>query len=252
MIDLKCIILPTDFSECAAEAVRYACALTDRFHAELHVLHVIRDVSSQLPDFGMGLSIPALRESFGARHDQLEKAALEKLARVLPAGWEQGKRVVLATRFGNPFVEVIRYARQHHAGLIVMGTHGRSALPHALIGSVAEKVVRKAPCPVLSVRPAAQAFAPPVVDEAKAERRHNPKTVIRHAIVELYGPCPVNDFEAANAWASGIDWEHVKSAVDRDHPGFPWKHDERSEHEAAELMIFDVRHDMLREAGRKG
>jgi universal stress protein A len=104
MIGVKCIVFPTDFSDGAAQAARYARLIADRFHAELHVLHVIHDVTAALPDFGMGLSIPSLRDQFGDRKDRLEEAAINRLAEVVPADWEQGKRVVLGTRFGAPEV----------------------------------------------------------------------------------------------------------------------------------------------------
>ncbi|MFQ5733277.1 MAG: universal stress protein [Planctomycetaceae bacterium] len=251
MMSLKSILFPTDFSENSAEAARYACELVDRFRAELHVLHVIHDVSSALPDFGMGLAMPALRENLGDRKDRLEADAIGRLTKVLPAGWERGKRVVLATRFGAPFVEIIRYAREHNCDLIVLGTHGRTGLPHALLGSVAEKVIRKSPCPVLSVRPPQHAFVPPTESQPAASRPANSKTAVRHAIEELYGVCPSGDFPTANAWAHGIDWERVKTAVEREHADFEWKSGHPGERDPAEAMIADVRHSMLHAAGHR-
>jgi len=70
-------------------------------------------------------------------------------------------RVTTAIVAGNPFVEIIRYARAHEIDLIVLGTHGRGPVAHMLLGSVAEKVVRKSPCPVLTVRPAQHEFVMP-------------------------------------------------------------------------------------------
>lgn len=251
MIALRVIILPTDFSEYAAEATRYACALADRFGAELHVLHVIHDVPTNLPDFGMGLAMPAVRENLGDRKDRLEEAAIAELAKVLPAGWEQGKRVVLGTRFGVPFVEIVRYAKEHRADLIVLSTHGRSGLPHVLLGSVAERVVRKSPCPVLTVRPEQHTFVPPAeITPAKAQPM-NARSAIRHAIEDLYGPCPTDDFLAANNWAHGIDWERVQAVVEMENPDFEWTLHHQRGPEAAEAMIEDVRHGMLHDAGHR-
>jgi len=70
-------------------------------------------------------------------------------------------RARLLTRVGHPFVEVVRYAREESIDLIVMGTHGRGAVGHLLLGSVAERVVRKAPCPVLTVRHPQHEFVRP-------------------------------------------------------------------------------------------
>ena len=69
--------------------------------------------------------------------------------------------MTLATRLGSPFVKIIEYAKEHQIDLIVMGTHGRTGLPHVLIGCVAERVVRMAPCPVLTVHPQGHQFVMP-------------------------------------------------------------------------------------------
>jgi len=160
MSQIKSILLPTDFSEPASAAVPYACDLAEAYHAELHVLHVIHDLSIQVPDFGMGLAFPDFVEHLPERMQKLEEEAIRHLADVLPDGWEK-TRVVLATRKGPPFQKIIEYAREHLCDLIVMGTHGRGMLSHTLIGSVADRVVRKAPCPVLTVRPEAHEFVMP-------------------------------------------------------------------------------------------
>jgi nucleotide-binding universal stress UspA family protein len=156
MVNLKRILLPTDFSQPAAEAAAYACAFAEQFGSELHLLHVIRYLPAELPDFAMGFSFAGLPSI-----EELEEAAISELAKVLKPEWQKGRAAVLATKQGPPFVEIIRYAQSHQIDMIVMGTHGRSALPHALLGSVAEKVVRKAPCPVLTVRPKSHKFVMP-------------------------------------------------------------------------------------------
>lgn len=161
MIKLKSILLPTDFSECAGEATRYAFALAEQFDAHLHLLHVIHDISTQVPDFGMGLAFPAYVEHIPERKQQQEEEAIRKLAELPPPGWSEQHGVTIAVKRGQPFVEIIRYARTHEVDLIVIGTHGRSALAHAMIGSVAERVVRKAPCPTLTVRPKSHSFVMP-------------------------------------------------------------------------------------------
>ena len=154
MIQLKRILHPTDFSENSQEATRYACGLVEKFYSELHLLHVLELHPSSAPVFGGGLALrPPVQES--------KQAAEKHLSQVVDQEWQEGKLVVRATAEGRPFVEIIRYAREHDIDLIVMGTHGRSGLAHALMGSVAERVVRKAPCPVLTVRPGGHEFVMP-------------------------------------------------------------------------------------------
>jgi len=73
--------------------------------------------------------------------------------------------------------------------------------------------------------------------------------IVRHAIEQLYGPCPTDDFVRANEWAHGIDWEKVKVTVEDENPEFEWTHSNPKDLEVAEAVIFDVRHEMLRHAG---
>lgn len=154
MIELKRILLPTDFSDNASVATRYACGLAERFSAELHLLHAIVSHPAATPEFIGGLALSSyVKES---------RAAVEAaLGEVLDPDWEQGRSVVRTIVDGAPFLEIIHYARDNAIDLIVMGTHGRSGLPHIILGSVAERVVRKAPCPVLTVRPEGHHFVMP-------------------------------------------------------------------------------------------
>lgn len=161
MIKLERILVPTDFSDCSVEAAKYACALAEQFNAELSVLHVIHDYATEIPDFGMGLTFPAYLEKLPERLEKLEEDAIGRLTQVLDPAWEVGKRVTLATKLGHPFTEILRFVKEHQIDMIVMGTHGRTALPQMLMGSVAEKVVRKASCPVLTVRPDGHQFVMP-------------------------------------------------------------------------------------------
>jgi nucleotide-binding universal stress UspA family protein len=153
MISLKRILLPTDFSDYAGEAEKYACALAENFNAELHVLHVFEP---PVPMTGEGAFIPPLDYV-----QSLEAAAEKQLQATIDPEWEKGRTVVRAAAEGAPFVEIIQYAKEHDVDLIVIATHGRSGLAHLLLGSVAEKVVRKAPCPVLTVRPEGHQFVLP-------------------------------------------------------------------------------------------
>lgn len=153
-IKIKRILLPTDFSSYSATATKYACELVTKFDAELHLLHTLEVHLASTPAFGMGLALPQyLHES---------KAAAEKaLTSVLDPQWSVGRKVVHAVVEGSPKVEIVRYARTHDIDVIVLATHGRSGLAHIIIGSVAEGVVRTAPCPVLTVRPEGHQFVMP-------------------------------------------------------------------------------------------
>lgn len=151
MITLERILLPTDFSECSERARSYACELAKRFTAELHLLHVAGPIMVP-PGYVGPVPDELLRPEEGARHE------LEKWN---DPAFEEAKGVVRTVTLGTAFVEIVRYAREHEVDLVVIGTHGRSGINHALLGSVAEKVVRKAPCPVLTVRPEGHQFVLP-------------------------------------------------------------------------------------------
>ena len=144
MIRLERILVPTDFSEHSDAALKYARALAGAFGARLHLLHVVQDPYSQ------PWAAEAFATQLGVMVSDWESQARKRMAASLPA--EDADRATIATAIGSPFQEIIRCASQHDAALIVMGTHGRGAIGHALLGSVAERVVRKAPCPVLTVR----------------------------------------------------------------------------------------------------
>src|SRR5476651_131525 len=153
-IQIKKILLPTDFSNYSAAATKYACELATKFDAELHLLHTLETHLTSTPNFGFGLDLP--------KNMSESKAAAEKsLAGVLDPKWASGRRVIQAVVEGSPKVEIIQYARKHNIDLIVLATHGRTGLAHVMMGSVAESVVRTAPCPVLTVRPEGHQFVMP-------------------------------------------------------------------------------------------
>ena len=155
MIDLRRILVPTDFSKHSHNALRYAVAFAEKFGAELHLLHVVQDLALFIPD-NVGGAPPVVPPV-----DQLTAAVHEALQRVIRENGLERLRVCPEVREGTPFHEIIRCARDRDVDLIVMGTHGRSGLAHVLLGSVAEKVVRKAPCPVLTVRHPEHEFVHP-------------------------------------------------------------------------------------------
>jgi len=155
MIQLKSILVPTDFSEFSHHAIRYGCEFAKRFNADLHLVHVVEDIYPLVPEPGFAMP-PA-----GQYLADLVKAAEKAFEDLPPTGWDDGIEVTKKVLTGTPFLEIIRYARDEDLDLIVIGTHGRTGLVHALMGSVAEKVVRKAQCPVLTVRPEGHDFVMP-------------------------------------------------------------------------------------------
>lgn len=155
MIQLSRILVPTDFSDYSRAALEYGCAVAEKFGAELHLLHVLQDLVGLVPEPGLAFPPP------GDYMRELQASADRALDELPGPLAPEGLSIERATRQGPPFVEIVRYAREAEIDLIVLGTHGRSGLAHMLLGSVAEKVIRKAPCPVLTVRPSDLQFTMP-------------------------------------------------------------------------------------------
>ncbi len=156
MIKLKKILFPTDFSDFSSYAATFAVSFSSDYAATLYVLHVVEsaiDVTDMLSHSA----------SIGELTGQVEQQAREELENAATPDVLASVRVEFVCRKGKPFVEIIGFARENDIDLIVMGTHGRSALESALIGSTAEKVVRKAPCPVFTVRKPGHRFVMPAV-----------------------------------------------------------------------------------------
>ncbi|MCR4290815.1 MAG: universal stress protein [Candidatus Scalindua sp.] len=148
MIKLKNILCPFDFSENAEEALQYAIHLMLKDDdATLYLAHV---VDSRVFDYGG----PVYEQEPLIMKIALDQSTRELLEKKLLAEVpeEIQNRVETIILFGVPFLEIITTAKDKNIDLIVIGTHGRTGIAHMLIGSVAEKVVRKAPCPVLSVK----------------------------------------------------------------------------------------------------
>lgn len=139
------IVLPTDFSPCSAEAAETARILAERFGSQVVVLHVLDEPATIDPMFRGDIPLEMLR----SRMEQFARENLEAFLGRHFAGFERLETVLGA---GVPHREIIGKAREVQADLIVIGTHGRTGVEHVIFGSTAEKVVRMAPCPVLSVR----------------------------------------------------------------------------------------------------
>ena len=155
MMTLKNILVPFDFSECSSQALRYGLEFARKFDATLHLVHVVQDPATQ-PWAAEGFAIPLLEVT-----DEWLKEAEARLEAAIP-DLDRG-RVHTAALLGAIYPEVLRYAQDEEIDLIVMGTHGRGFVGHVVMGSVAEKVVRTAPCPVLTVRNPNQGFVAPDV-----------------------------------------------------------------------------------------
>ena len=154
MIDFERILHPTDFSDYSDEALEYACGLAEQFGAELHLMHVIPAAADVIPLGAIGGYLPQ------GWPEELRTDSDEKLRNMLK-DWSSGHKVIKVTEQGSTFVQIVRYANDNAVDLIVMGTHGRTGLSHMLIGSVAEKVVLKASCPVLTIHPGGHTFEMP-------------------------------------------------------------------------------------------
>jgi nucleotide-binding universal stress UspA family protein len=156
MITIKNILVATDFGEAADSALSYGKELAGRFGATLHALNVVENF--YVTTFGAetyAAFVPEMQR-------ELETAARKRLDEVLIDSDGSGpptKAVVMTS--GSAAYAIVDYATEHRIDLIIMGTHGRGGLAKLMMGSVAERVVRIAPCPVLTVRHPEHEFVRP-------------------------------------------------------------------------------------------
>lgn len=149
--NIKKILVPIDFSDYSKSALKYAVNFCKDCNAEMILIYVVEPVIYP-PDFSMGqIAIP----SVNAEWDERARQELDKLAKEqIPTG----VTVKSIIKTGKPFIEIIDTAGELDVDLIIIATHGRSGVEHILFGSTAEKVVRKAPCPVLTLREPIKGF----------------------------------------------------------------------------------------------
>ena len=154
-MQIKTVVFPTDFSNGARAAMDSALSLAKDYGAKLILLYVIQDIN--VAEWYIPSSISAMDLV-----DELQKSAAKEMGKWAGEAAKAGVKDVehLVVR-GVPFVEIIRIAREKNADMIVIGTHGRTGIDHMLFGSTAEKVVRKAHCPVLTVRLPGREFKMP-------------------------------------------------------------------------------------------
>jgi universal stress protein A len=162
MIALKSLLVATDFSEASESALRYGRALAHAFGATLHLVHVVPDPLLSFswagsPEAGVG---PGTHRVWTAE-------AQTRLELLVSPRDRAALRAQLAVLSGEPVRQILEYAMNHRIGLVVLGTRGKGPVEHLLLGSVAERVVRFAPCPVLTVRPDQHEFVHETVAPAR-------------------------------------------------------------------------------------
>ena len=161
MIVLKSILVATDFSESAAVALAYGRDLARTFNARLHIVHMVEDVMTRYsPE--VSFAVPELQKN-------LEEKAWRDLRALAAGDGEPDVTLAVQTCVNIPNA-IVAYAKGNSIDLVITGTHGRGPIKHLLMGSVAERVVRTAPCPVLTVHAQERDFLAPdaLVVAAKA------------------------------------------------------------------------------------
>ena len=155
-IKIQKILYPTDFSELSLLALKYAREFAGQFSAQIHCLHVVDEAQQYWAALGPEATpiAPPADEIMAGANEQMQ-AFQDKY--LVGLDFAPITKVVV----GKPFLEIVRYAKEITCDFLVLATHGRSGLMHALIGSTAERVVRKAPCPVLTVRSGEHEFVMP-------------------------------------------------------------------------------------------
>jgi len=156
MVTIHNILVGSDFSETSRVALDYARALAHQFGARLHVMHVVETIAAgDVGVSGYAMAAPQMQARLEEEADQQLKQVVTDDDRLTL----QARAVLI--RLDTPAHAIVHYAEAEHIDLVVIGTHGRRGLTHLLMGSVAEKIVRTAPCPVLTVRQPERDFVHP-------------------------------------------------------------------------------------------
>jgi len=145
------VLVPIDFSDYSKSALKYAVNFAKSFNAEILLIYVVEPIIYP-PDFSMGqIAMPTINTDW----DNRAKEELDKLAKNEITNNGNVKTII---KTGKPFAEIIETAKEEDIDLIIIATHGHSGVEYILFGSTAEKVVRKAPCPVLTLREPIKGF----------------------------------------------------------------------------------------------
>jgi nucleotide-binding universal stress UspA family protein len=160
MIKITNVLVATDFSDTSESALNYGREFARTFGATLHVLHVVENALMLVGPEAVGVDFAKLQS-------ELESRAESTLKRIVTTEDREQLKAVTTVRAGrSPAVEIADYAKTKGIDIILMGTHGRGVMGHLLMGNVAEKVVRIAPCPVLTVHHPEHEFLQPDALEA--------------------------------------------------------------------------------------
>jgi universal stress protein A len=160
--DISKVLVPIDFSDYSKSALKYAVNFVKLFKASLILVYVVEPVIYP-PDFSMGqIAIPSVDLD-------MDKRAIEELNKLAEQEIPSEIKVKSIVKTGKPFIEIIETASEEDIDLIIIATHGHTGVEHILFGSTAEKVVRKAPCPVLTLREPIKGFL--FKDELKKQER---------------------------------------------------------------------------------
>lgn len=145
---IKKILLPTDLSPASISAFKYAKSLAEKYGASIYILHVLENIPV--------LAIHALDLTLERIEKNMTENAKIQLEKIVKENLKTKNKVQIFIRKGVVDDEIVKFADEKKIDLIVMGTHGRTGIEYTLLGSIAEKIVRKAKCPVLTVKPEKQ------------------------------------------------------------------------------------------------
>ena len=148
---IKKILVPVDFSNYSQNLINYANSFAKIFKAKIFLVHVVEPIIYPI-DFSMG------QIDFPATDSDIAKKAKEELQNLANSSIDNDTETEVIIKSGKPFVEINETARELDIDLIIIATHGHTGVEHLLFGSTAEKVVRKAPCPVLTLREPIKGF----------------------------------------------------------------------------------------------